>query len=182
MLPEETINQGIRHVINGILAIPEFAIRGQQYGMVRPNTSEDPFAVVTLILDDVVGVPYATYDPSYTIESYQTVSYSLSFFRKGAFDFARAVSAGLYRDDIRAAFNTVGLAQKVPGTVRNITEALEEGWEERAQFDLDFDYVASTDASADGSGETDCILSYQMDMVFNNSPTTLSCGEPSNGN
>lgn len=177
MIPEETINRAIRHAINGITGIDEFAIRGNQYAMVRPNDSEQPFASVTLILDETTGSPYAAYNNGYRTESYQTVSYSLSFFRQGAYDFARKVARGFYRDDIRTAFNSVGLGMKIPGSVRSITEALEEGWEERAQFDMDFDYVSINDASSDGSGETDCILSYEMNMLFNQQQQTITCGE-----
>lgn len=179
ILAEETINQAIRHAINGALDIPEHAIRAQQNDGLVPDNDGAGYATVQLILDGSIGVPYLEYLDLYPIAtSYRQISYSLNFHRLGAYDRARTVAGALVREDVQAIFQTVGLATKIPGIIRNISEPNPPGWEERAQFDLDLDYVQRIGVPDEpGAIPTAAIMAYSMDMLFNNTTTSLTCGD-----
>ena len=180
ILPEETINRAIRHAINGLTGLPEHAIRAQQHDGAVPENGGEGYATVMLLLDDSVGIPYLEHlDLIPVMSSYRTITYSLNFHRLGAYDRARTVAGGFLRPDIMALFQTVGLAVKIPGTIRNISEPNPPGWEERAQFDLEMDYIHTVgDPTDENETPTAAIIAYSMDMLFNNNVvSTLTCGD-----
>ena len=84
---------------------------------------------------------------------------SVSFYRNNAIDNATKSRTGLVRESIQELFRAAKLGLTRRSEVREISEALENGWEERAQFDIvlsavgtDADIVRSIEA-VDIAGE-----------------------------
>ena len=86
-------------------------------------------------------------DLTETITGFREVTYSIGFYRDGAYDNARKVRTGVLRESVQALMRAglVGLGQR--SEVRSITENLETGWEQRAQFDITL-HVLGSDSDA----------------------------------
>jgi len=140
MIAEETINKLLRDIISVIINQPEFTvIRGKQNGAPRPTGS---YADVNFLFDDGIGWEERKVenegddDVKLTAEGYRLITMSLGFYRDGSTDFARKVRTALVRESIVFLMNQakVGLIDRTE--VRDISEPLENGFEQRAQFDV----------------------------------------------
>lgn len=163
MILEETINKLIRDVINLILAIPDYSIAAKQKGAPRPIGS---YADVDLETDISIGWEQRQFenntgdpDLTETIQGMRQIMMSVNFYRDDAIDNARRVRTGLIRESIQEIFRTGKLGLIRRSDVREISEPLENSWEERAQFDIvlsavgeDSDIVRSIEA-VDIAGE-----------------------------
>jgi len=136
---EEAINKLLRDVVNEILAQPGFSIRAKQKDSPRPRGA---YAIVDFISDTSLGWEQFEYDDRVdnnldsTVRGMREIMMSVGFYRDSAIDNARKVRTGLVKDSIQSLFSLarVGLIRRSP--VTNISNALENGWEDRAQFDV----------------------------------------------
>jgi hypothetical protein len=166
MIPNETINVFLRSVINLSVAQPGFAIRGKQYGAPRPIGA---YASVDLLTDTSAGWEESGYtnndldpDVTETIRGARRIGYSINFFRQNAVDNCRHFRTFLARENIRQFFVEANLGLLTRSEVRDLTAALEDGFEERAQVDIflsavgsDADIVTAIEtASLSGTFET----------------------------
>ena len=83
----------------------------------------------------------------------------IGFYRNSSIDNARKVHSGLVRESVQALFREAGIGLIRRSEVREISETLENGWEERGQLDIflsavgtDTDLVRSIE-SVDMAGE-----------------------------
>jgi len=138
-LVEASLNKIVRDIINNIVEISDFAIAAKQNAP-RPATSYASVDVITInkvgweeqeLTDRVVDA-----DVDSKREGYREVMYSLNFYRTGAYDNALKVQIGLVRQAIYEALWIAEMGLGSRSEVRDISEPLEKGWEERAQFDL----------------------------------------------
>lgn len=169
MLLDETVNKLIRDTINNILGIPNFSIRAKQYAAPKQTFPPGSFATVDFISDELVGweqkvLTERSSDPDLdeSLDGLRRLMISVNFFREGAYDNARKVRTGLARESIVSMFRqgNVGLIER--SQVRHIPEALEDGWENRAQFDIFLSAVGS---------DTDIVRSIQTIEIAGESQT-----------
>lgn len=140
MILSEAINKLFRDSINLILATPGYAIAAQQNAP-RPSGA---YGSVHLSSDTTLGWEQKTYsanvdpdpDLTETIEGLRQLSYTLAFFRDSAIDNSRAVRTGLIRQSIHDMFNATKVGLTTREQILEISEPLENGWEERSQFDV----------------------------------------------
>lgn len=139
MILEETINKLLRDTVDLILSTPGFTIKAKQNAP-RPSTA---YADVDFMSDLGLGWEQFNYedrqvdvDINFTSESMRQIMMSIGFYRDGSIDNARRIHSGLVRESIVSIFNqaNVGLIRRTE--VREISESLENGWEERAQLDV----------------------------------------------
>ena len=163
MIPESAINKLLRDVTDLILVSPGYTIKAKQKGAPRPT---GPYADVDFISDNRVGWEQRTFennqedpDLTETIEGMREIMMSISFYRENSRDNSRQVRTGMIRESIQSLFKAAKLGYIRSSEVREISEALESGWEERSQFDIvlsavgtDADIVSSI-LSVDIAGE-----------------------------
>ena len=156
MIAYELINSLIRNTIDLILLSPGFAIRAKQQNAPRP---QGPYADVDIISD--VGLGWDQYDRkdneedldiTTTTQQLRQITLSVNFYRDDAVDKARKVQQALCRETIQSIFTQAKAALIRRSEVREISETLEDTWEERAQFDIMISVVGS---------DTDIIRSIQ---------------------
>ena len=147
MILEEAINKLIRDSINLILDIPNYAIKAKQLDAPRPI---GPYADVMMISDINIGWEQRQLadrtedvDINETISGLRETMMSTSFYRDSAIDNCRKVHIALLRESVQELFATVGVGLTTRSAVREISEALENGWEERAQFDITLNSVGT---------------------------------------
>mgnify|MGYP003629795419 CR=1 FL=1 len=139
MILEETLNKLIRDVVNLLLSSPTFTIKSKPSKR-RPTGS---YAAVDFISDTGVGMEQRTFennqgddDLTENITGMRSIMLSIDFYRVGSVDNARKVKTRLVRESIQELFRAAGVGLTSRSEVREISEALENGWEERAQFDI----------------------------------------------
>lgn len=180
MISEESINEAFRHAINLIVGEDEHALRAQQDDGLQLNK---PYATVQLLTDDLNGIPFTVNENTSSsrvdayLESDQIATYTLQFFKAGAFDRARNVAAGLVREDVKRIFKAKGLGLSFATNVTNISEPLEPGWEERATFDIDVNYIQRIDLTSETDEGANIIESYSIGATINDVNTDITCGE-----
>lgn len=141
MILEETINRLLRDSIDLILSTPNYTIAGEQKDAPRPIGA---YADVNFISDIGLGWEHRRYEdrtfPDLDIDEKITglreIMMSVSFYRDDAIDKARKVRTGFTRESIQTLFRAASLGLTTRSEVRKISEPLESGWEERAQFDI----------------------------------------------
>lgn len=144
MRAEESVNSLIRAYINTVLNIDNYAIRENQQNAPRPTGA---YCSVNKISDTNVGWEQNIYTNrddgqlDQNIQGFNELTYSLSFYRLNAIDNCRLARIALNRESIQQLFCSanVGILNRSP--VRQITLALEDTFEERAQFDLSVNIV-----------------------------------------
>lgn len=149
MILEEAINKLIRDSINLILDIDGYAIAAKQLDAPRPIGN---YADVDMISDVNIGWEQRSLadqtgegelDINETISGLRETMMSASFYRVSAVDNCRKVHIALLRESIQELFATAGVGLITRSAVRETTEALENGWEERAQFDITLSSVGT---------------------------------------
>lgn len=144
MIPEETINEFIRDTINTIIGTPGFAIKAKDNGP-RPI---GPYADVDFLADLSIGWEQkeqedSGLDVSNTIMGAREITFSIGFYRDSAKDNARKVRTAFNRQTVYESLFLAKLGLVARSEVRDVSERLEENWEERAQFDLTLSAVGS---------------------------------------
>lgn len=165
MILEETMNKFIRDIINLIIEEAGFAIKGKQSAP-RPIT---PYATVEFLSDTAIGWEQIERedeaDPSTKIKHDYTgareIMFSLNFLKTSAIDNARKVRIGLVRESIVDLFHNVDMGIGIRSQVRDISNALEGTWEERAQFDLTLNAVGRDTDIIESIGSLDIDAEYQ---------------------
>lgn len=140
MIPSDTINKFIRDTINLLLEDASYSIKAKQTGAPRPQGS---YADVDVTLDLSLGWEQRILvdngsddDLTENITGMREITVSTNFYRDLSVDNARKVRTGLFRESIQQLFSAAGLGLISRSEVREISEPLENGWEERAQFDI----------------------------------------------
>lgn len=163
MILEETINKLLRDTVDLLLASPGYTIKAKQKDAPRPAGN---YGDVDLVSETGLGWEQFEYQNnisgSYldnTTKGMRQIMLSIGFYRDSSIDNARKVHQGLTRESIQALFRQAGIGLIRRSEVREISEPLENGWEERAQFDIflsavgtDTDIVMSIE-SLDIAGE-----------------------------
>ncbi len=145
-LVEETANKLVRDVIDLIIGIPGFTIKANQnaprpaglYATVLTSSITKVGREQTEITDRTMDN-----DVDQTIVGQRNMIFSINFYRDGAKDSAHASLIGLIRESIQSVIRKAGFGLGERSEIRSTTEALENGWEERAQFDLTLNTVAT---------------------------------------
>lgn len=141
MTPEATLNEFIRSVVNLILGESAYAYAAKQPG--NPPRPRGAYASVDFTMDINIGTENRTLennisddDLTETIRGLREITMSVNFFRDLANDNARKVRTGLIRESVQDLFKASQLGLVSRSDVREISEPLENGWEERAQLDI----------------------------------------------
>ncbi len=146
MTLEETVNKFLRDTVNLITGKTN-TIRSRQDGP-RPKGS---YADIGTISDISLHWEQSTLadrqdnDLDQTIEGQRELMYSIGFYRTGSMDLAKSTHIGLIRNSIQELFKAANIGLIRRSEIRDISEALENGWEERSQFDI-FLNMVGTDA------------------------------------
>lgn len=149
MILEETINKLLRDVVDLILASPGHTIRAKQKDAPRPSGE---YGDVDFVSDTSLGWEHfksedrdIDLDIDVTSKGMRQIMMSIGFYRDGAIDKARLARSAIVRESIQSLFREANLGLGRRSEVREISESLENGWEERAQFDI-FLSAVGTDA------------------------------------
>lgn len=163
MILEETINRLLRDTVDLLLASPGYTIKAKQKGAPRPTGN---YGDVDFVSDTGLGWEQfenqnrtGDSDLDTTSKGMRQIMMSIGFYRDSSRDNARQVHSGLVRESVQALFRGAGIGLIRRSEVREISEALENGWEQRSQLDVflsavgtDTDIVRSI-ASVDMAGE-----------------------------
>lgn len=148
MILEETINKFIRDIVSLLLSSQGYTIKARQKDAPRPTGS---YGDVDFISDTGLGWEQFEYnnriansDLDNTSKGIHQIMMSIGFYRDNSIDNARKVHSGFVRESVQTLFRQAGLGLTRRSEVRVISETLENGWEERAQFDI-FLSAVSTD-------------------------------------
>jgi len=165
MIPEETINKFLRDIINLLLSSPGYTIKAEQKDALRPKNA---YADVAFINDAPLGWEQTEYennagdnDLTEIISGMREVMISIGFYRDNSIDNARTVRMGLLRESIQSLFRTANIGISSRSQVRKISEPLENGWEERAQFDIVLSVVGTDTDLAKSILSVDIAGAYQ---------------------
>ena len=141
-LVEESLNEAVRNIINLIIdsdANSGFAIKAEDKGG-RPTAPHATVKTMTIasvgieedLLTDRGGDP----DIDSKRSGYREVMFSINFYFAKAMDNGEQVKIGLVRNSILEILQAAELGLATRSEVRDLSEVLENGWEERAQFDF----------------------------------------------
>lgn len=157
MILEETINKLIRDTVDLLLASPGYTIKAKQKDAPRPTGD---YGDIDFVSDTGLGWEQFEYenriadsDLDNTSKGMRQIMMSIGFYRDSSIDNARKVHSGLVRESVQALFREAGIGLTRRSEVREISESLESGWEERGQFDI-FLSAVGTDTDIVRSIET----------------------------
>lgn len=161
MILEETINKLLRDTVDLLLASPGYTIKAKQKDAPRPTGN---YGDVDFVSDTGLGWEQSEYENSdigpdldNTTKGMRQIMMSIGFYRDNSIDNARKVHQGVTRESIQMLFRQAGIGLIRRSEVREISEPLENGWEERAQFDIFLSAVGT---------DTDIVMSMQsVDMA-----------------
>jgi len=136
----EALNKLLRDTTNDVLTVPGYAIAARQPNAPRP---QNPYASVSFVSDTNIGWEetltenrLSDDDIDFSYSGLREVMFSVDFYRDSATDNARAVRTGLVRESIVDTWNALGVGLTRRSDVRDISDTLDDTWEERAQFDI----------------------------------------------
>ena len=172
MILESAINKLLRDVVNLLLSSPGYTIKAKQKGAPRPTGA---YADVDFISSNRVGWEQRTFennqadpDLTETIEGMREIMMAISFYRDDSIDNARKVQIGMIRESTQELFRAAGLGYIRSSEVREISEPLEYGWEERSQFDIVLSAVGSDSDIVTSIESVDIASEYQArGLVYN---------------
>lgn len=149
MILEETINKLLRDVVDLILVSPGYTVKAKQKDAPRPAGN---YGDVDFVSDTSLGWEQfesvnrdVDSDIDVTSKAMRQIMMSIGFYRDDSVDNARRVRSAIVRESIQSLFREANLGLARRSEVREISESLENGWEERAQFDI-FLSAVGTDA------------------------------------
>jgi hypothetical protein len=147
MLLEEAINKLVRDVVNLVLETPGYTIKAKQEDAPRPQGA---YAVVDFLASESLGWEQRIFkdnvdnlDVTEYISGLRNITMSINFYRANAMDNSRKVRIGLVRESIQSLFSSAGVGLVSRSEVRDIDSPTDDGWEERSQFDLVLNTVAT---------------------------------------
>ena len=146
-LVEEALNKAVRDIVNLIIA-PAFAIKAKGKGG-RPTAahcSVDTMSIKSVGIEELKLVDrLGDDDIDSTRSGYREIMFSLNFYFANAMDNAEQIKIGLTRNSILEFLRAAGLGLGTRSDVRDLSEVLESGWEERAQFDFVLSAISTDD-------------------------------------
>lgn len=164
MILVEALNKLLRDTINDVLISPDYAIAARQPNAPRP---ENPYASIGFVSDNNIGLEeyllenrITDEDIDFSYSGLREVMFSIDFYRDSAIDNARSARTSLVRESVIEQWNQAGVGLARRSDVRDISDTLDDTWEERAQFDV-FLSVVGTDQDIVRS-----ILSLQIQGQF----------------
>ena len=147
MLLEEAINKLVRDSVNLVLETPGYTIRSKQRDAPRP---QGPYAVVAFVASESIGLEQRVFednddnlDLTEKISGLRNITMSINFYRANATGNSRNARIGLVRESIQSLFSSAGVGLVSRSEVRDIDSPTDDGWEERSQFDLVLNTVAT---------------------------------------
>lgn len=144
---EDSINKLIRDTVNSILNVTGFAIKSEQKDAPRPIGNYCDVNIVSIISKgwERKLSENNTLDPDITeySEGIREITISLNFYRDGSLDKASKVHIGLTRQTSIDRFSAAKIGLISRSQIRDIAEPLENGWEDRSQFDIVLNTVAT---------------------------------------
>lgn len=136
---EETLNKLVREIVDNIIGTVGYTVASKQNAP-RPS---GPYASVDIALITTKGWEESTYkdrtadiDIDEHIEGSREVMCSIQFYRDNAISNGSSIQTGIIRNSIQEKLRAAGLGLVSRSNVRDISEALENGWEYRAQLDI----------------------------------------------
>lgn len=145
MLIEEEINRFLRNIVDEILGIPGYMIAAKQNAP-RPRGAYGNCDLISLVsvgwdtrqTEDVEGdrVRIST-------EGIRKGTFSIGFYREQAIDNGIKVQSGLVRETILGKMKAANIGLVSKADVRELSEALDSEWEERAQLDIELNLIGS---------------------------------------
>lgn len=147
MISEEVLNKFLRDCINIILNNSEFTIRGQQNTPVRPLASYADVVFLSSVSQGIDSIEYSDLDAqniTSTRKGLREISFSINTYKDFAIDNIRKIKIGFLRESILSLFRSANIGFMKTSNVRNITEALDNGFEQRGQLDI-FMYIVDND-------------------------------------
>ena len=146
-LVEETLNKAVRDIVNLIIEA-DFAIKAQEQGG-RPTSSYCSVNTTTIksigIEEQVLTDRTEDPDVDSRRSGYREIMFSLNFYFDDAMTNAEKVKIGLTRNSILEFLYAADLGLTTRSEVRDLSEVLENGWEERAQLDFVLSAVGTDD-------------------------------------
>lgn len=146
-LVEETLNKAVRDVVNLIIG-SSFAIKSKQNAPrpIAPHCVVDT-TTITSVGTEELKIVDRDIDPDIdsTRSGYREIMFSLNFYFDNALDNAEQVRIGLTRNSILENLRAAKLGLGTRSVVRDLSETLENGWEERAHFDFILHAIGTDD-------------------------------------
>lgn len=140
MILEDAINKLVRDAVDLVLGQPGYTIKAKQKDAPRPQGA---YASVDYLTGESLGWEQREYenndsDPDLTenISGLRNIAMSVNFYRDNAKDNSRKVRTGLIRESIQSLFKAAGVGLVSRSEVRELDEPLDDGWEQRSEFDL----------------------------------------------
>tara|TARA_R110000822_G_scaffold84867_3_gene199032 strand:- start:13945 stop:14478 length:534 start_codon:yes stop_codon:yes gene_type:complete len=172
MILSETINKLLRDVVDLLLVSPGYTIKSRQKDAPRPVNA---YADITLITDTGVGLEQFTYSSNgfenhinITSESMREIMMSINFYRNNSMDNARRIHSGITRESVRSLLNAGNLGLIRRSEVRELSEPLENGWEERSQLDIFLSAVGTDVDIVSSIGSVDIACEFQArGLIYN---------------
>ena len=147
MVLEEVINKLMRDTVNLVLETPGYTIKAKQEDAPRPQGA---YAVVDFLASESLGWEQRIFednddnlDLTENISGLKNITMSINFYRANAMDNSRKVRIGLVRESIQSLFSSAGVGLVIRSEVRDIDSPTDDGWEDRSQFDLVLNTVAT---------------------------------------
>ena len=112
-------------------------------------------------------------DITENISGLREIMFSFGFYRDGARDNARFARTRLVRESAQELFRAAGVGLTSRSEIREISEALENGWEERAQFDIVLSAVGTDSDIIKSIQSVDMGLELQTNGLIYNSTITI---------
>lgn len=148
MLIEEALNRAVRHYIDAVIS-SGYAIKADQNA---PRPQGPYCSVKTLSMTptgwdqtNLTNQQSPDIDLDERIEGHRLVMFSLNFYRDSAVDNANFAHIAAQRESIRQLFESAKIGLQSRSQIREISEPVDAGIEERAQFDLGIYTVANDD-------------------------------------
>lgn len=172
MIVEEVINKLLRDVTDLVLNAPGYTIKAKQKDAPRPTGN---YGDVDFISETGLGWEQVNYSDSvsgttidFTSEGLRRIMMSIGFYRTNARDNARRVYQGFVRESVQQLFRQANIGLVRRSEVRDISEPLENGWEERAQFDVFLSAVGTDQELIESIGSVDISGSIEIQSAAYN--------------
>lgn len=170
MIIEETINKFIRDIVNNIVGNDSYSIRGRQNAP-RPST---PYCDIEYLSGLNIGIEEQKLidndsgDLDEIVSGQREIIFSLNFHKESAYDNASKVRSSLVLSNILQLFLEADIGLIRRSEVRDLSEAFENGFEERAQFDLFLNIVSSIEGTVNAISSIDISGIFQSNEMQNN--------------
>lgn len=173
MILEEPINKLLRDTVDLLLLDPGYTIKSKQKNAPRPRR---PYADVDFVNANSIGWEQKQYEDrseddmlDVSSQVLREVMMSINFYRDSAIDNANKVHLGITRESIQSLFRQAGIGLLNRSEVREISESLENGWEERAQLDIFLSVVGRDEDIINSIGSIDISSEFQIRNLTYNS-------------